>query len=539
MSYKKIVVFWFAIILSFLMFACEPETKIIQEEVKQETGHVLNWNIMYMPRRFYPSMSLSDEEKQIVVNLYEGLTRMEDNTIVLGMASSIVPSEDFLSYTIELKTAQWSDGKQVTTDDFIYSWERDDNYIGNLNLLYYDTYIEAVTPISDTSFEIKLYHTNVKLLEQLSTVAFMPVRRDVIDLNKSIPSFISDVTNGPYYLKSYRLFGGITLTKNKHYYDFFEVKIDEINIQLNTDFSKVYQHYLNGTIDFVHNVDHMQLQNLMVNEDDFKILSKPGLYAIGINSDEEAFKDVRIRKLLSMAIDRLEINPFKDLVKDSAFYSVVDYNMIEQYVAEDQLEEPYYPVNKAYVDLDRINSIVVALGSGQLGELNGLKLLTRDTPNDIRIAKMLADGWKEYLGVEIEIDPKDRYDYAYALKNRTYDLILNNQYFQADNIRYTLKHFLKDAVINTTTFDSYTYDTLLLENANIPNERLYDVFRAATNEIDNSSKLIPLFRLYEPIIMNESIENWSRSYEGLFYFGRAYKTALDKEEIVDESREAE
>jgi oligopeptide transport system substrate-binding protein len=540
MSKKHAKIVFYSILILLVMFACAPKQNLVQPEVVVEDQDlVLNWNVMYMPKSFYPQMNMDYAEKQILVNMYEGLTRVEEDMIQLGMASEILPSEDFMTYTVELKPSFWSDGLAVTSDDFIYSWERPSNYRNEVNLLYYDAFIEKVTIVDDKTFEIHLYHPNDHLLEQLSTVAFMPIRRDLVDLNREKPVFVPNISNGPYTLKSYSLYEGIVLCKNDYYYDANEVMIDAINIQLDTDFSSVYQSFQNGNIDFIQGVDHQQINNLMINEDHFKILDQPSIHTLVVNSNHEAFKDVRIRKLISMAIDRTEVNPLKDLIKDAIVFSVVDYEMIEKYADPNNEDQSYYPVNKSFVDLDRIDGVIVALGSGQLEELNGLRLITRDTPNDIRIAEMLVDGWHEYLGVKILIETKDRYDYEEAIINKDYDLILKQENYQEDNIRYTLKQYISETKLNQSTFASYTYDKMLLDHVDVSNENLYEIFRATTDELDNSSKLIPIYKVYKPIIISDAIQNWSRSYESLFYFGRANKTALDKEALIDESREVE
>lgn len=519
------------ILIILLLTACKTAND--DEFTIPEEGHTLNWNINYMPRRFYPSMMLTDEEKQIVNNLYEGLTRLSEDKIVNGIADSISMSEDGLSYEVVLKKAQWSDGKLVTTDDFIYSWERSMNYAKDLNLLYYDAYIDRVEVIDEKTMIIHLYHVNDNLLYQLSMVAFMPVRRDVIDLNKAIPTFISDVTNGPYYLGSYRLFGGITLNKNKHYYDYYEVKIDQIQVYLNNNFNSSYQNYKNGTIDFMQGVDLTHLASLIQNEDDFKIHEKPGIYSFAINSSHDELSDVRIRRALNIAIDRTAVNPFEGIIDDSLMFSMIDYDDIEDLNEIDEnTVAGYYMVMKPYAQMDKINGIIAALGSGQLESLNGLRVVTRNTPNDVAIANLLIAGWQEYLDVKLVVVPKDRYDYAYALKTKNYDIILNNHYYLEDNIRYTLKHFIGETKLNTSEFSSETFDENLMSTYKEKDSHLYQIFKSSTDELDASSKMIPLFKIYEALVISSNIEGWTKSYEDLFYFGRASKTIQDKEDEI-------
>lgn len=521
---KKLILMMFIIILTLI--GCEEQA--INKAI-EDKAHVFNWQVSYMPRFFYPAMNLSDVEKQIVNNLYEGLTRVENDMVNLAMAETIDISENELTYSIKLKNTQWSDGKLVSTDDFVYSWERADNYFKYKNLLYIDSYIDYVEVIDQKNMKIHLTHPNPDLLKQLSLVAFMPVRQDVVDLNKRMPTFISDVTNGPYVLESYMLFSGMKLSKNIHYYDYYNVGFDHINITFNTDYDSVYSKYKNKQLDLVTGIDFNQLDDFLQNEDDFKLLSKSGVYAYSINSNREVLNDINVRRMLNISIDRSELNPFEGIINDSVAYSIFDEETVENLRKLSGLEFEFdrdmyaYNVTDSFADEGKINALVENFDPMVLEQLNNMTIITRNTPNDIRIAELLRDSWREYLGIYVSIETKDRYDYAYAVRTKSYDIILNSHYYVDYEPRHMLRYFLSDAKINQTAYSSLSFDTKLINAVIYSDNSLHKFYESIITAVDDFAIMIPIYNIYEPVLISSNLRNWSRSYEALFYFGKTVK----------------
>lgn len=497
---------------------------------------VLVWSTYHRPRFFYPSMTLTDIEKQVVNQLYEGITRVENDGVILGMAEKIDLSDDKLVYYIKLRNAQWSDGKLINTGDFIYSWERKENFREDVNLLYYDTFIKSVEVISDRELKINMRHTNDALLKQLSMVEFMPLRADVIDLNLPIPIFLSDVTNGPFTFSNINFDGGITLIKNTHYYDFYAVNIDEIKLKFRNDDLRVYQEFVDRSIDVVQDVDYTQLDNYLQNDGEFMILNKPGVYSFSINSENTKLRDVKLRQLMNLAIDRAALNPYHDVIEDSVAYSIFDEKTIEKLRKVGGSDFVYmgdlytlYP-KKDYVDLDKVNQLLEDLDESVLKELDGITIITTRSKNDILIARLLKDCWYEHLGISIQIDPKDRYDFAYALNSKSYDIILNTHYYVDFNPRHMLKYFLSDTILNKTTFDYQKFNNIMMKTLNYDDSTLHKLFETAIKDVDDTAIMIPLFNTQEPVLINNALKGWTRSYESLFNFSRSYKVSPEEEE---------
>ena len=517
------------ILLVFLSFSCNIACERdlgVSPIIKPKT--ILNWSADARPRFFYPSIDLSDIEKQVVNQMYEGLTRTECDDVLLGMAESIDISSGELVYDIKLRKAQWSDGRLINTDDFIYSWERKDNYFEDVNLLYFDNFIQNVQILDEHNLRIILSQKNDDLLKSFSTVAFMPLRRDIVNLDLPTPIFLSDVTNGPFTLASHDFMGGIKLSRNVHYYDYYNISLDKIYIQFRSDDMKVYQEFKNGELDIVQNIDMTQYDKLLQNEPEFLILNKPGVYGFSINNESPELRDIRVRQLLNVAIDRSEINPYSELILNSESYSIFGREVLDDMLADtidlDVIAsvESLNP-DKPYVDTDRVNRLLSDIDESVIESLDDITITTSNRENDILIAEMLKESWSENLGIEVNISPEDRYDYAFIRRAKSYDIILDSKYYIDYQPRHMFKYFFSDTKLNHSQFSSEKFDSMMRKTIGNIDSNLHKLYKTALSEVDDIALIIPMFNTQEPVLMSSNVEQWSRSYESLFYFGRAIK----------------
>ena len=83
-------------------------------------------NVGPEPKTIDPALNSAVDGSIYIQHAFEGLaTRDKDNNIIPGVAERWDISEDGLTYTFYIReNAKWSDGKNITADDFVYAWQR-------------------------------------------------------------------------------------------------------------------------------------------------------------------------------------------------------------------------------------------------------------------------------------------------------------------------------------------------------------------------------------------------------------------------------
>lgn len=117
--------------LIFLSLSCtqleKPEPEPFFAQTAPPKIQEFRWSNGKLPKSFDPALASAPPETDVVRALYEGLTETDPTTLqeVAGVAEKWSSSDDFKVWTFKLrKNAKWSNGKQVTANDFVRAWKR-------------------------------------------------------------------------------------------------------------------------------------------------------------------------------------------------------------------------------------------------------------------------------------------------------------------------------------------------------------------------------------------------------------------------------
>ena len=183
------------------------------------------------------------QDRNVFYNVLEPLTRIEDGIVTPAGAESWDVSDDGLVYTFHLRENYWSDGQQVTAQDYAgalirqatpantFAFSSDYSAIVNFSQAVtgeVDPSEIGVKVIDDSTLEITLSQPSPSLL---STVDFFPQRQDYVDeygdtLGANAESVISC---GPFVLTDWVHNSQLTFEKNDQYWDAENVKLQSFH----------------------------------------------------------------------------------------------------------------------------------------------------------------------------------------------------------------------------------------------------------------------------------------------------------------------
>lgn len=285
---------------------------------------VLNWN----ESAELPTMDLSKATDVVsfdmLNNSMEGLYRLgKDSKIEPGLATKTKVSSDGLTYTFTLrKGAKWSNGDEVTANDFVYSWRRTVNPKTNSQYAYLFDGIKNADDIMNgkkqpSELGIKAegkYKLVVTLDKQIpyfkllmGFAVFFPQNQKTVNKYGSKYGTAAKYMcyDGPFEMTKWTGTNlSWTLKKNKNYWDKKNVKLDAINYKVNKSNSTAYNLYQSGKLDAV-SLSAEQAKQLK-GQSGYTVRQAASAFYFQYNQTKPEFQNKKIRQAISMVVDRKE-----------------------------------------------------------------------------------------------------------------------------------------------------------------------------------------------------------------------------------------
>ena len=317
-------------------------TEAATSEAAEATGTSANGFTVQLgsnPETLDPALNSAIDGANTIITTFEPLLLIdENNEVVPGQADLPEVSEDGLTWTFTMKDGlKWSDGSDLTAKDFEYSFKRlacpdtaapyGETVVGMI-----DGYQDAIgNPDADgnTTTDSDWDALNVHASEDGKTLtiqlaypcsyfdklcafaAMSPVQQATVEANGDAWCTQPDtfVCNGPYMITNWVPSERIVLSKNPNYvggWDTSKIVSDTITLLLLEDSSASYAAYNSGEAQLIKDVPTDEIPSLTKAEDggDFYVDTILGTYYISLNDQKEPFTDPKVRKALSLAIDR-------------------------------------------------------------------------------------------------------------------------------------------------------------------------------------------------------------------------------------------
>lgn len=265
-----------------------------------------------------------DYEAEILRDLFVGLVTYDRKfDIVPGLAEKWTVSPDGKVYTFTLrKGLVWSDGVPLTAEDAVFALRR---AADPKTAATYVNYISPIVNVPDVVAGRKKPETiGVKALDPLTVEITLsrpapvmlihfanqpmtfPMPRHLLERVKAgwtRPGVL--VSSGPFVLKAWRPNDRVSLAKNPRFFDAASVKIDEVNFFPTVDDGAALARFRAGELDMNSRFPPNQMKWLMENLPG-QVFSTPALWITYLipNHRIEPFKNLKVRRALSLAIDR-------------------------------------------------------------------------------------------------------------------------------------------------------------------------------------------------------------------------------------------
>ncbi|KQR74199.1 peptide ABC transporter substrate-binding protein [Burkholderia sp. Leaf177] len=270
-----------------------------------------------------PNVAESVPANNVTRDLFEGLTAVRsDGETVPGVAEKW-EMKDPTTWIFHLrKNAKWSNGEPVTAADFVFSSQRlvdpktASPYANTYGMfLLNGTEIVAgkkpvaslgVTAIDANTLQIKTPYPVPFLPDLMTNTNFGPINKAAMEKNgKDWTKPGKLVSNGAFMLKDWQVNNRLVLAKNPNYWNAGYVQLNQVTYLPIEDENTDVKQYESGGNDWVYQLPSGTFARYKQEyPNEMRAAPMLGLRYYSFNNKDPLLKDVRVRKALSMVIDR-------------------------------------------------------------------------------------------------------------------------------------------------------------------------------------------------------------------------------------------
>lgn len=503
------------VVLVLLLSGCAGFSSSEEEKSSNEEVSSLNLALESDIPDLNQTKSTDGTSFTILNNVLEGLYRLDkDNKPQPAMAESVDISEDALTYTFHLREGiKWSNGEPVTAADFKYAWlktldpDTASEYAfiiaqfvkgaAEYNAGEADESAVAVDAPDDKTLVVTLNQPTPFFLDLTTFVTYFPLNQKFVEevgYDKYALTADSILYNGPYILTSYDQGKGVSLEKNKEYWDKDNVAVDKVNLDVIKEASTALNLYDSGKLDKVY------LQSSDVNsykdKEGYGTETMFRTYFTQVNLQEKPFDNEKIRQAFQLAFDPKILT---DTILNNG--SLPGTGVVPSGISGNSSSTYREIAGDIFTPDPAKAKELLEEGIKESGELPPIELLASDDSVSKDTATFLQSEFKKNLGVDVSIVTKPFSGRLEAMREGDFMIAVNRWGADYnDPMTFIYEWFGQPASASRGYFEDSKYQELVL---------------AAQKETD-VDKRIDLFIEAEKILIDKGIVG------PLYFDGRAF-----------------
>jgi oligopeptide transport system substrate-binding protein len=459
----------------------------------------------------------------------EGLYRLDkDLKPTPGLAKALPEiSADGLTYTIKLRDANWSDGTPVKAQDFVYSFKRTLDPATKASYAFMVAWIKGGEAImkakdpaaveeakkglgavaqDDKTLVITLERPIAFFTAQLAFITFFPQKEEFVKAqgDKSGADFDKALGAGPFNLTKWDHGQTLVLEKNPKYWDAKNVKLDKVTVNIVKDSATGLNLYETNAADYT-DIKGDQLTQYKGKAD---LRIKNELVTGYLNFQQTkvpAFKNAKVRKAMSMAIDRQGL--VDTVLRNGSVASTgyvpngnMDGNDKDFRAIAKDLEVPF--------DAAQAKTLLAeGLKEAGLTEIGKLDIIGDDSETGKKLLEYLVSQWSTNLGIKVDASPmphKNRLDKELA---KDYTIVSTLWGADYNDPMTWLDMYLTGGSFNTQDWSNAKYDELVKSaQANTDKAARAKQLVEAEKILMDEAAVFPLYFRSSPFVIRPTIE---------------------------------
>ncbi len=519
----RLFVFFVGHIALLAFSACAPRETLVEEGNRSGTLHR---GVGPALADLDPHQASSLGDIHVLSALFEGLVAENpaDLSPVPGVATSWEVSADGTIYTFRLRSdARWSDGRPLVAEDFVNSVRRAlTPALGapNAGLLYPVLNAEAyhkgrladfaqvgITAPDTHTVRIVLEHPVAHFLALLTHPVWFPVPLHAIAAagpaeargNRWASSPATFVGNGPFVLSQWRQGQEIVVGASPTYWDAAVVKLRAVHFHFYDGVDAEERAYRAGQLHITEAIPAGRIDTWRADHPE-QLRTDPFLdaYFYRLNTTRPFLNDVRIRRALSLAVDR-------ELLTASLLRG--GQRPASAFVPPGT--GGYNPPELLRFDPEKARALLAEAGYPGGKGLPVFELLYTTSENHRRIAEALQAQWRTVLGVETRLANQELASLLEARKTGAFELLRSSWVADYAAPETYLDLFTTDSAQNFTGWSDPTYDHAIFAAARATDDvTRFDLLQKAETLLLEAAPIIPLYVNTHAYLIQPVVHGW-------------------------------
>lgn len=446
------------------------------ERVPAADAAVFHYAVGHEVQDLDPHVVTGAPERAVLAALFEGLVaeREDGRGTEGGVAENWASSPDGLRWVFHLRrSARWSNGAPVTAHDFVASYRRilspglgaefaynlfplagaEDFHAGRLR----DFSEVGVKALDDHTLQLTLRHRTPFLLDMLKHYTWFPVHLPTLEQHGGVlrrgsawtrpESFVG---NGPFVLTSWRPQDRIVVTRSPTYWDRARVTLESVHFHPTENIETQERMFRTGAL---HRTAELPLSKVPVYRREHPAVYRQdpyyGVYMYRLNVSRAPLTDVRVRRALSLAIDR------------EAIVSRVTQGGQQPAYQYCPPAEKYRSRARLMGDPAAARQLLAEAGFAGGRGFPRLELLYNTSESHRAIAEAIQQMWRRELGIGVELVNREWKVYLDAMHQRSYDIARGGWIANYADPHTFFDVFLGGGGNNMTGYANVEYDRLV------------------------------------------------------------------------------
>jgi oligopeptide transport system substrate-binding protein len=368
----------------------------------------------------------------------------------------------------------------------------------------------GIRVVNDLTFEIELDNPTPYWLDLLAFYPLAPVHQGCLE-KYGAPAWTRPeniVTNGAFLLTERRLRDRIRLTRSPMYWGREDVRVNVIDALSIDDRTTAVNLYLTGKADWVTVPPPVVIRQFLAQQparNDMKPVPQLTTYYYMVNTTRPPVNDVRIRRALSLALDREEITRVATAAGEVPAFSLVPPAM------PGYKGQPFPPRNP-----ELARKLLTEAGYPGGRGFPKLEIHYNTDQGHQAIAELARKQWQRELGINVTLrneewasaqNSQQQMDYMISRRSWGGDYLDPNTY---------LDLFVTNGENNSTGFSNAEYDKLIAEAAREPDEATrMQMLERAERILMDQLPIIPIYYYVSKNLVKPYVRGWYNNLQDL------------------------